>query len=325
MICYPYDDQHKKFRKTDDEKERLDSTSPMKKSKWLPIGTVAFVLAVPFLLINPMSNRLKSWAGMRETDPPTAGQLQVQFIDVGNADAILIRTDDRVVMIDGGENDDETTVSDYLYRQGIEKIDLLIATHADADHIGGMDALIRNFPVDMVLHTLEADKTDVDAVALLEAIEAEGVSAITPSIKSVYELDGMVIEILGPLSLSKETNDNSIVLKLTFGDISFLFTGDASAKVEQKLMDAGADLSADVLKVSHHGSATATTEPFLRAVDPTFAVISCGKGNNHGHPDEKVMGRLAAYGVEVLRTDLHGTVILQTDGQKITTILSRER
>lgn len=289
----------------------------MKSAYRFLVGTAITIAAALLLLWEPARNRLQPWAGMRETEPPAANTMQVQFIDVGNADAILIRTDDVVIMIDAGENDDETTVSDYLYRQGITQIDLLIATHADADHIGGMDALVRTFPVRRLVHALDLHKTDPDVVALLAAVSERGVAVGKPSIKSTYSLDGIHLEIFGPPAASKETNDHSLVLKLTFGTVTFLFTGDASAVVEEQLLDMGLDLSADVLKVSHHGSSTATTEPFLRAVAPDLAIISCGTGNNHGHPAETVLGRLAAYEVDVLRTDLHGTVILETDGKTI--------
>ena len=289
----------------------------MRKSLRISIGVAIVAIAAVLSLFEPTSRFLKRAAGMYADGPPPAGVMQVRFMDVGNADCILIRADGYTVMIDAGENDDEDAVLNELRRQGVERIDLLIATHADADHIGGMDGLVRGMQVVTLMHALSADTADADVIALMRAVEERGVPTLEPVLLNTYTVGGMQLEILGPAAAFRETNDRSLVFRLTFGTVTFLFTGDASSVAEDAMMERGLDLSADVLKISHHGSGTATSEKFLRAVDPSVAVVSCGDGNRHGHPHKKVLGRLSAQNIDLFRTDLDGTVILETDGREL--------
>lgn len=289
----------------------------MRKSLRISIGVAIVAIAALLLCFEHISRPLTRAAGMYADGPPPDGVMQLRLLDVGNADCILIRANGYTVLVDAGENDDEEAVANELHRQGVEQIDLAIATHADADHIGGMDGLLRRIPVVTLMHALSADADDADVVNLMQAVEETGVETLQPILTNTYTVGDMRFEVLGPADTYRDTNDRSLVLRLTFGTVTFLLTGDASSVAEETMLERGLDLSADVLKVSHHGSNTATSEEFLRHVDPELAVVSCGNGNRHGHPNKKVLGRLSARNIDLLRTDLDGTIVIETDGSDL--------
>jgi len=278
---------------------------------------VAVTAAATILLaawFSPARPWLADLAGLQDVPAPQDGQMQIHFLSVGNADAVLIRTAQTAILIDAGENDDEQTVTDYLHRQGIDKLDLLIASHADADHIGGMDAVVERISTDTVW--LAFDETDsADAKRLFHALDQHDVQPQTPPLFSVHSVGDLTIRVLGPAPVSDNTNDRSLVVRVSFGDVSCLLAGDISQAVEEWLISAGQDLSATVFKVIHHGSASSNSAALLQAVDPSIAVISCGRGNVHGHPDGDVLKRLLALDATVYRTDVAGTVVLTSDGK----------
>ncbi len=254
---------------------------------------------------------------------PTEGELAVHFLDVGQADAILVVDGDKTLMIDTGDwpnGEDKEYMLSYIEKLGIETIDYLVLTHPDADHIGGAPEVIRTFDVK---NCIMPDETKDSAVfeRTLDALEEKEVNVILPVAGDDYTLKNAVFRILAPIKTDySDTNDHSVVLRLQYGTRSILFTGDAEKHSEADMVAryGGTDsLKADVLKVGHHGSKTSSSEAFLSLVDPDYAVISCGVGNKYEHPHSEALENLSKRGVSLYRTDLDGTVVLLTDGESL--------
>lgn len=247
--------------------------------------------------------------------PSENSTFQIHFIDVGQADAALISCDGHHMLIDGGNRDDSSRIYSVLQKAGIDHLDLVVASHAHEDHIGGISAAFQAADVDLVLSPVTEYDSKVFKTFKSKA-EEQGSGLTVPSVGSTYELGSATVKILG-LNGGEDTNDTSIILKVTYGETSFLFTGDAEYDGEHAVLDSGADLSATVLKVGHHGSDTSTCYPFLRAVMPQYAVISVGAGNSYGHPNDGTLSKLRDAGVEVFRTDLQGDIFCTSDGKTV--------
>lgn len=265
-----------------------------------------------------------SWIGYQffgdDPKPITPGtDVSVHFIDVGQGDCELIRVGDQSILIDAGENDKGNTVLDYLNKQGIEKIDLFIGTHPHSDHIGGMDTVINRIEVGEVLmpelpdSLVPTTKTYTD---VLTAIADKNLPVTAAEPGQVYTFGDATLEILGPLRDYDDLNDMSVVAKLTYGSTTFLFGGDMEKEVEDDLLNANADVRADVLKLSHHGSKTSNSKAFLDAVGADTYAICLGAGNSYGHPHDQVLNRIS--GKQVYRTDLNGDIVIGTDGANLT-------
>lgn len=253
-----------------------------------------------------------------ELEPPTTESLEVHFLDVGQADSILVKAPGGVMLIDAGNNADADDVVSYLKNQGVSKIDVLVGTHPHEDHIGGLDAVIDTFDVSKI-YMPKASTTTKTFEDVLLAIQRKGLKVTTPTAGSSFDLGSANCTILAPNSDTyDDLNDYSIVLKMEYGQTSFLFTGDAETASEQEMLQKKYDLKADVLKVGHHGSSSSTSPAFLKAVSPKHAVISVGKNNQYGHPDSVILNRLSVYGAEIYRTDESGTIIAISDGESIT-------
>lgn len=252
---------------------------------------------------------------------PADGQvLKVHFIDVGQADAILIQgPEGENVVIDAGNNNDSETVVSYIRKQGVKELKAVIGTHPHEDHVGGLDAVIQSFNVDKVylpkaVHTSETFRD------VLKAVSDKGIKVTAASGGIVIPLRGMTAEFLGPVGTDYENlNNHSAVLKLTYGENSFLFQGDAEEESERDILGRGmgSRLKADVLKLGHHGSSTSSTPEYLDAVKPKYAVITAGKGNDYGHPHKETIERLKKKGISIYRTDEQGTIIAESDGKSI--------
>lgn len=248
---------------------------------------------------------------------------EVCFVDTGQSDCILIRTEEAAVLIDAGEVGCESTVCSALKKRGVDALSLVVATHPHSDHIGSMEAVFDEFAVERLLIPNIPEEYLLDSPlydGVISAAEKEdGCAVIYAEPGMEFDLGGgAALEVLGPVECYfDEMNNWSVVTKLTFGEASFLFTGDAEAAAELDLIASGADLSCDVLKCGHHGSRTSTTEALLDAAAPRYAVFLCGAGNVHGHPHQSTKTVLYRRGIRVLRTDLDGTVTMTTDGKNI--------
>lgn len=249
--------------------------------------------------------------------------LQVYFIDVGQADSILIRIDDdENILIDGGNNADGNDLVNYLEYLGVEKIDTIIATHPHEDHIGGLDDVMNNIPCDKIYmpYINEEDiPTTVTYEDFLNAIVDNDLIAYQAHNNDVIYDSGITkLQVISPDTVEPgDLNDYSIVCKLTHGETSFMFTGDASIKIDEDIMDnySSTFLDVDVLKLGHHGSRTSTNEKWLSITSPTYAVIMCEKGNKYGHPHQEVLQLLD--NIKTYRTDDDGTILFTSDGKNI--------
>lgn len=245
------------------------------------------------------------------------GNLTVHFIDVGQADSILIQQGQSSMLIDGGNNGDAALIKDYISKQGVKKLDVVVGTHAHEDHIGALDDVIDAFPVGKVYFPKQVATTKTYE-NFVNSVKNKGLKFTLPSVGSSFKVGDAVCTILAPNKDSYEGgNDYSIVIKLQYGNNSFLFTGDAEVLGEKEMMGKKLDLKADVLKVGHHGSKTSTSDAFLKAVSPKYAVISSETGNDYGHPHQVVMDRLNKAKIKIYRTDEQGTIKAVSDGNTI--------
>ncbi len=245
------------------------------------------------------------------------GNLTIHFVDVGQADCAVILCDGEVLMIDGGDRGDSDLVYSYLTGTlKIDTIDYMIATHAHEDHIGGLPGAFNACKVKKIYSPV----TDHDSgvfETLVDCAKKQGLSLTVPKVGQTFNVGDAVVQFLSPAKKYSDTNDTSIVVKIVYGETSFVFTGDAEHDPEEDMVNSGYDLSATLLKVGHHGSDSSTSYAFLRAVNPTYAVISVGEGNKYDHPTDIVLDRLKDADVQVYRTDLLGHIVVTSDGKKL--------
>lgn len=247
------------------------------------------------------------------------GELEVHFIDVGQGDATLIKYNDHAMLIDAGDNSKGSAVRKYLLDNDVSKLDIVVATHPDSDHIGGLDVIVYNFPCDMIIMP-DYSKDTKTYKELIYNIEYKNYKITRPVSGTSYMLGDVKVTIIGPVKddYGDNANNYSVVLKVDYGENSFLFTGDAGEESEKDILESKSDIKADVYKVAHHGSYTSNTYDYLCKVDPSYAVISCGKDNAYGHPHKVVTDRLEKLKINILRTDLSGTIVAHSDGRNIT-------
>ena len=243
-------------------------------------------------------------------------QMEVHFIDVGQGDATLVTCGGHAMLIDTGDDTKGTAIQNYLQKQKITRLDYLILTHPDADHIGGAPVIITKFDIGKVFVS-NFEKDNKTYQKLIQSLDDKQIKALTPRVNSQYTLGTANITILAPGKSYDNPNDASIALLLKNGTRSFMFTGDAGEDAEKDILKTGIDISADVYKVGHHGSKYSTSKDFFNAVDPFYAVISCGENNSYGHPHAETLNTLRTSGVMVYRTDESGTIIASTDGKSI--------
>ncbi len=249
--------------------------------------------------------------------PEDADSLNVYFFDVGQGDCTILTLGEHAMIVDAGENDKGTAVQSYLNYLGIDSLDYAVLTHPDSDHIGGMDVVLYKFDCDTILMPdKETDTRTYDDV--IQAMKAKDETAVHPEPGDTFSFGDASFTVLSPLKEYSDNNNNSLVLRLTHGENTFLFTGDAEEPAEEAMLDKWDNLSADVLKLGHHGSNTATSADFLDAVSPEYAVVSCGEDNKYGHPHAETLNKLRERRITVYRTDEQGTIIASSDGKTIT-------
>lgn len=248
-------------------------------------------------------------------------EFSVHFIDVGQGDCTLIMCGGQSLLIDAGENGHETEILNYLRTMKIDKLDYIIATHQHSDHIGGIPEVLAEYEADNIIMprlTKEQTPTNSTYKAFLTALQNSDAKIISAKPGSKYQLGDAEFEILGPVTNDcEDINSMSAVTRITYGETSFLVTGDAEKDEELEIIENGANLDCDVLRVGHHGSSTSSCKDFLDAVSPEICVISCGANNDYGHPHDKVVKRIANYTDEVYRTDICGSIVMTSDGENI--------
>ena len=267
----------------------------------------AIILALCFLM---------SLVGCRKNEVATG--LSVEVLDVGQSDCTILRQGDAVWMIDTGTATERGAVISALLDRGIERIDCLLLTHPHEDHIGNARMLLENYEVGTLIVSPYATD-DLTYRLVLEAAEKRGVTCHVAAAEEVYSLGGAAVEILLADGNAKESNDASVILRVTYGKTAFLFTGDAELDGETALLSTVAveRLDCDFLKAGHHGSDTSSCEALLRVVTPTHVAISCGADNEYGFPHQTLLQRLDAVGATYHRTDGEGTLCYLSDGEAV--------
>lgn len=245
------------------------------------------------------------------------GEMKVHFLDVGQGLSILVQSEDKNLIYDGGDRKTSSFVVSYLKKQNVKKLDYLISSHYDADHMAGLIGCLKAFDVS---HVISSDYKHTSKLykSFVKAVKADGLKMEHPSVGTTFTFGSGSFEILAPSTIEKNgSNNNSVAIKLINGDNSFVFTGDAEHASEAAMCNTGIDLECDVLVPGHHGSATATSWEFLQKTVPEYAVISCGTDNKYGHPDKDTMDKLESMDIQVYRTDKQGTVTVTSDGKNL--------
>lgn len=294
-------------------------------SKALKIALLIFLavgLAVSLLPFGAAASwhRIFSFFGLNDFSAAAdSSPMSVHVLEVGKADSIFIECGGKYMLVDGGTMDQGEPIAEYLDRRGVKKLDYVVNTHPDEDHIGGLGYLIGHYEIGKYFAPNIPDRLipfSEEYHTAQEALKKKNIVTSVPDCGDSFLLGNLKIEVLAPIKQGDSTNNNSIVLKLTYGKTRFLLMGDAEKEEEGDLIAGGADLSADVLKVGHHGSSTSTTEALLNAVKPKWAAISVADDSN-GLPKKEVLKRLLSDGAAVYRTDVSGTLIFMSDGQNI--------
>lgn len=292
---------------------------------YLILGVIALVATIFTNCENTEGFKIKnifnssSSASKEESGKNISEDLQVHFVDVGKADFIYIKFKNHNIIIDAADKEPNNIVTEYLKKQDVSRIDLAVISHAHRDHIGQMAEVIKNFSVEKFVMSEIPESlipTGRTYEKMLRALKEKEVDSKIAKVGENFEIEGLKIEVLGPVKPGKNLNDTSLVLKMTYKNVSFLFTGDAEKAEESDIIDAGYNLKADVLKVGHHGSRTSSCENFLKKVSPKFAVISVGPDKSN-LPKEEILKRIEKYCKNIHRTDLNGNIIISTNGKNI--------
>ena len=300
-----------------------------KQNNWVSVAlTIIAVVIVFFRILNGDAEEPAATGAQTPTPSPTAVAVQptdpdeqgmtLSVLEVGKADCLVLQCDGESMIIDGGNEGDEEYILAQLKNMGISWFKYLVATHPHEDHIGSLDAVIYNYPVGTAILS-PREHTTRSYENLLTALSEREVETVDAKRGDTYALGGATITILSPDESDdwENINDWSVVMMVQYGRVKYLLTGDAETPVESYLLENNADLSADVLKMGHHGSNTSSCDVFLNAVSAKIAAVSCGQDNDYGHPHKEVLSRLSERGTAVYRTDLQGSVVFTTDGKEI--------
>lgn len=280
----------------------------MSKSNQIIVFVILLLIVGAFVLMYDSTPQ-----EVAQSNPLSDGNLQVHFIDVGQGDATLLVSQDTTILIDTGRHDGNEVVP-YLTQAGVQKIDLLVGTHPHSDHIGQIDKVLGKFPVSEVWMSGDIH-TSSNFERVLDAILEAGTNYHEPRAGETFKFGDLHITVVHPTELTGDFNNGSIGMHIQYGDVAFLFTGDAEAVSENRMLSDKRRLQAQIFHVAHHGSSTSNTEAFLQAVDPELAVYSAGIDNTYGHPHRETVSAFANMGIPFLGTDKHGTIIVETDGK----------
>ncbi|MDR0975260.1 MAG: MBL fold metallo-hydrolase [Ruminococcus sp.] len=298
----------------------------------LPLIIILLFLAVGLVLSAYYEYSDKPFLEESETVEIAEDELTVYFLDVEQGDSEIITIGGMAMLIDAGEAEYGETVVSYLHNLGITKLDYIIATHPHSDHIGGLSTVIENFDVDKILMPVmpeEMTPTTKVFEKLLDTIDDKGLKITAVGSGDSFKLGKAEFTVVSPEKNAdfSDLNDYSTVIRLVYKNSRWLFTGDAEKPAEEIMLESGENLQADILKVAHHGSENSSTEKFLAAVRPRWAVIEVGAGNSYNHPTEETLTRLEEHAERIFRTDIDGTIILRTDGNAIVRVnnISTER
>lgn len=276
------------------------------------LSIVAFSVLFLYLLQIEMASHAEQPASEPEPDYP----LTIHFIDAGQGDATLIKGPDFTILIDAGRHDDERVIR-YLNSIRMDHLDLLIGTHPHADHIGQFPQILANYNVNEVwmsgeLHTTRTFERALDAILASDAGYRE------PRAGERYEIGSATLDVLHPAELNGDFNNGSIVVRLTFSELSVLFMGDTELPGELEILNRQHPIQSDILKIGHHGSSSSSSVPFIEGVNPQAAIYSAGRDNTYGHPHYEVISRLYDRDIAVYGTDKYGTIRLSSDGRTYT-------
>ena len=287
-------------------------------------GVVIFIIAVlafagSRLIKDPET--LFEDTGLRNSQQSESNMMYVDFIDVGQGNCTLVHMGDTAILVDSGEVGAAQTVISYIKNLGIDELDCVLVTHPHSDHMGAMTKILYEFEIkDLIMPEIPEDiiPTNSTYEKFLTAVSDNAENVIPAEAGMTYSYGEINLEILAPLHGYDNLNDMSAVSRVSFGETSVMFMGDASTAVEKDLLNTGKDFSADIINIGHHGSKTASSQKWLEAVNPGFAVICCGAGNEYGHPHSVVTERLDNIGIEYYRTDLNGTVVFHSNSKEFT-------
>ena len=297
----------------------------MAKTKKLNKKLIYLIIIIVVSVVSALSANLDEFTetndNQQTTSSATEDSFSIHFIDVGQGDSTLVISNGEYLLIDAGENGHETEVINYLRSMNVDKLDYIIATHQHSDHIGGIPEVLEEYECDNIIMprlTKAQTPTNSTYTAFLKAIEASEAKVIAAKPGAVYAVGGAQFEILGPVTDDAEDiTSMSAVTKVTYGENSFLITGDAGTDEEKEIIENGADLDCDVLRAGHHGSYTSSGKEFLNAVTPEICVISCGENNDYGHPHDAALKRIKKHTEEIYRTDVCGSIVMTSDGENI--------
>jgi len=277
-----------------------------------------------FLLIISISSLIVSCNSLlrnpNKSSKPESNKMLVHYIDVGQGDSILIQVNNKNLLIDSGPKSDKNKLFNYLSGLNLDKLDYVIATHPHEDHIGNMADVIDDYNV-LAFYAPKAQSTTKTFEKMIDALKSKNlkINVLKKGTNTINLGENTKITVFSPTKdFYEDLNNYSPVIKIEYGKTSFLFTGDAQKDVEKEILASNEDISADVLKIGHHGSSTSTTYAFLNKINPSIAVISVGQDNTYNHPNDGTIKRLNDNKVTIYRTDKDGTVILSSDGSKIT-------
>lgn len=287
------------------------------------IITVTAVLLVAVLSLFLTKNfipidKVFEESGLRNTQQASADKMYVSFIDVGQGNCTLLRCGGKTILVDSGEVGAAQTVINYIKNLGIDELNCVLVTHPHTDHMGAMTKILYEFKIDdLIMPEIpeEIIPTNKTYEKFLTAVSDNAGNVIAAKPGETYSYGEMKLEIFAPLRDYDNLNDMSAVSRISYGDTSVMFTGDATTTVEKDLLKKNINYSATVLNVGHHGSKTSSSEAWLRAVNPKYAVICCGVNNDYGHPHSLITKRLEEFGIEYFETDLLGTIVFESDSK----------